>query len=1226
MHSIFLNIFNKINSHKTISFLSFIFIVLSLAFVATKIEFEEDITKLIPVDEHATELQKVLKQVNFADKIIVNIKKESQGSKDDLVAYADAFLNTIDSTSNDYITDIQGIVGDDVMRQTFDFAYHNLPLLLEQSDYESIAQKINNDSINAITQRNYKTLISPSGLIAKKNMLRDPLGLSFKALKKLQSIKFGNDFSVYNGYLLSNDENHILLFISPTYKSSETDKNATLVENLYTLNTTLNTKFNTKVSAEYFGGALVAVANANQIKSDIQLTMSIALSILIVILILFYKKLLLPLILFIPTALGALTAIVFLYFIRTKISAISLGIGSILLGVTLDYALHILTHIRSNSETKALYKEITKPILMSSLTTALAFLCLLFIKSQALQDLGIFAAVSVLSSSVFALIIIPQWYKNKSEHSAKSTLIDKVASYNFHKSKILFGSLVVLIVVCLFSYNKIAFNKDINKLNYQPQHLVEANERLEDLINSTSKSVYISTFGESEEIALKANEHVFQQLEKLKNNNEIIEFSSIGTLIESKSSQDTKIQQWNTFWNSQRINKLQELLESNGSQFGFKLNTFEAFYNHLDYSFQSLSVNDYDALPFVNVEDYISKTEDFVTVSTLVKINNEKVNNLIQNFESTPNTVLIDRKGMNETFLGNLKTDFNRLVLYSFIVVLLVLLLFYRSVPLTLVTVIPIGLTWMVTIGLMGLLGIEFNIFNIIISTFIFGLGVDYCIFITNGMLHNYKYGTNVLPTYKTSILLSVITTLLGVGVLVFAKHPALYSIAAVCLIGILSAIVMSFTFQPILFKMLVGSQNKRPNSLRVLIHSIISFGYFGLGGLVLSLFSVTVLKIIPISKKKKMNWFHAVLSKFKKSVLFSNPFIKTSVLNPYQETFKKQSVMIANHSSFLDILVIGMLHPKIIFLVNDWVYNSPIFGKAVQIVGFYPVSQGIDSGLEHLRKKVEQGYSLMVFPEGTRSKTNKIRRFHKGAFYLSENFKLDIVPILIHGNSEVNPKGSFIINYGTATIKILKRIKYEDSSFGSTYKERTKAISTFFKHEFELLRSDVESATYFHKRILDVYKHKGHDLYQTVKKDLSQYTDIYHEINTVLGSRDHISHVSADKGQLDFLLALNYPDRKIYTYLHDADTLKIVKHNFITLGSYKLSWVSTIDDLLEQPSNVFILDINDQNLLLKFLNKDSITTIILLKEAQFINLDTILEKGYHKTIEKPELIILKQN
>lgn len=1225
MHNVFINIYHKISTYKAISFVGALTIILGLVFVASKIQFEEDITKLIPVDERSEALQKVLKQVNFADKIIVNIKQESEGSVDDLVSYADAFVKAIDSTSKAYIKTIQGKVGDDVMNQTLDFAYHNLPLLLDPEDYENIAKKLNNDSIQVITQNNYKTLVSPSGLIAKKMILRDPLGLTFMGLKKLQSLSFGDDFSVHNGYLLSKDQQHILLFISPTYKSSETDKNATFATHLYALNKQLNKQFEQRVSAEYFGGALVAVANANQIKFDIQLTMSIALSILLVILILFYKKLLLPFILFIPTALGALIAIVVLYVIRTKISAISLGIGSVLLGVTLDYALHVLTHIRSNNDAKALYKEITKPILMSSLTTALAFLCLLFLKSQALQDLGIFAAISVLSASVFALILIPQLYKNTQQKNSKNTAIDKLARFGFHKTKFVIGGLVIVLVLSLFTYNKVVFNKDLNKLNYQPAHLVEANNRLEALINSTSKSVYISAYGANEEAALKTNQEIFKALDDLKSHDEIIAFSSIGALVKSQKTQVAKINDWQKFWEETRKDSLITYLETNAAQFGFKPNTFKQFYTHLDKGFSPLSIEDYNALPFVATEDYISKTEGFVTVSTLIKLNNDKVSALKHRFENQSNTVLIDRQDMNETFLGNLKNDFNRLVFYSLIVVLAILLVFYRSVSLTLVTIIPIGLTWLITIGLMGLLQIEFNIFNIIISTFIFGLGVDYCIFITNGLLHHYKFGTDVLPTYKTSIILSVITTILGVGALIFAKHPALYTIASVSIIGILSAILISFTLQPLLFKLFIGSVKKRPISLRLFLHSVISFGYFGLGGLILSLLSVSVLKIIPVSKKVKMKWFHTIISKFKKSVLYTNPFVKKTILNPSGETFEKQAIIIANHTSFLDILAIGMLHSKIIFLVNDWVYNSPIFGRAVRLAGFYPVSSGIDNGLEHLQRKVAQGYTLMAFPEGTRSTTNKMKRFHKGAFYLAEQFQLDVVPVLIHGNSEVNPKGSFVIKDGSITLKILERIPFKDERFGTSYKERTKAISKYFKEEFEKLRQEIETPSYFNNSVLEEYRYKGHDVYQVAKADLKKYAALYHKVSAHIGTKSSITYLSESYGQLAFLLALKYPDRKIGTYLKDQHMTEISRHSFLTNADYKLHWESKLEAALNETSNILIMDINDIDILEQAIAANTYEKILLIKSATTLKLSAHIETSYIVELKASELQILKR-
>src|SRR5690606_36213783 len=143
-----------------------------------------------------------------------------------------------------------------------------------------------------------------------------------------------------------------------------------------------------------------AVANAKQIKQDIMKTIIISLSLLVLILIFFYRNILVPIIIFLPTVFGIAIALAVLYFMKDSISAISLSVGAVLLGVTIDYSLHILTHYKHNNNIETLYKDIVKPLLMSSSTTAIAFLCLLFVHSEALKDLGIFAAVCVMVSAV----------------------------------------------------------------------------------------------------------------------------------------------------------------------------------------------------------------------------------------------------------------------------------------------------------------------------------------------------------------------------------------------------------------------------------------------------------------------------------------------------------------------------------------------------------------------------------------------------------------------------------------------------------------------------------------------------------------------------------------------------------------------------------------------------------------------------------------------------------
>ena len=89
------------------------------------------------------------------------------------------------------------------------------------------------------------------------------------------------------------------------------------------------------------------------------------------------------------------------------------------------------------------------------------------------------------------------------------------------------------------------------------------------------------------------------------------------------------------------------------------------------------------------------------------------------------------------------------------IFVTFLLLLSFGRIETGLTTALPMFASWLLTLGFMGVTGIRFNIFNIIVSSFIFGLGVDYSILIMRGMLFEYRYNTKEISSYKTSIFLS---------------------------------------------------------------------------------------------------------------------------------------------------------------------------------------------------------------------------------------------------------------------------------------------------------------------------------------------------------------------------------------------------------------------------------------------------------------------------------------
>lgn len=1201
-------------------------VALFLGFFASKLAFQENINQLIPTNDKSGVTSKVLDQVNFADKITIIISTKGNGSADNLTEYANVFIDSLDANCKPFVAKVQGKIEEENIQETFDFVYANLPLFLDQKDYEQIQNKLQKDSIANSVASDYKSIISPAGLVSKDFILRDPLGISFIALKKLQQLSVGDDFAIQNGFILSKDKKNLLLFVTPKLPTNETDKNTVFIHNLEEIRVNLNQQFKGKVEMAYFGATPVAVANATQIKSDVQNTSIFAGVTLIIILAFFYRNLSTPIIIFIPSLFGALFALAVLYFCKGSISAISLGISSVLLGETTDYSIYVLTHLRNNKDVKLLYKDISKPLLLCGITTSITFLCLFFIKSEALQDLGIFAGLSVVSTSVFSLILIPILYRSNSKiFVPKPNVIDKLGAYSYHKNKFLVWSMLLLLGVSLFTYSKVTFNNDLSALNFMTPKLKMAEKQLEHIANSdSSKSIYLATYGKSYNEVVANNNQLFKTLQKDKKDKEILNFSSIGGIVFSAEVQKQKIADWNAFWNSQKKSNLTQALISEGNQYGFKATTFDGFYELLNKNFSPITIQEYLKVKSFFLDEFIAQKDGFYTISTLVKVPKAKRDDFVNQIKKQSNLVVIDRQQTNETFLGTLKTSFEDLVNYSFIAVFFVLLFSFRKIELVIISIIPILISWVFTIGLMGMFGLQFNVFNIIVCTLIFGIGVDYSIFMTSALQKEYTFGKIELPSYRTSIILSVATTFLGTGVLVFAKHPALKSIALIAIIGIFSAMLITFILQPLVFHFFVTNRVKKakaPYEIRRLLHSAFSFTYFGLGGFVLGIVSGILMKIMPFSKKSKLRIFHYILSKFMKSVLMSYPSIRRKIVNSTNEKFDKPAVIIANHSSFLDILAVGLLSPKIIFLVSDWVYNSPVFGKGVRLAGFYPVSSGMDNGIDHLRTKVKEGFSIMVFPEGTRSEDNSIKRFHKGAFYLAEQLDLDIVPIVIHGYSEVCPKGDFILNGGNTTTAILDRISPDNTDFGNNVAERTKKISAFFKQEYRKMRLDLEGPDYFKAKLMNSYAYKEPQVIQAIKADLEQHLGLYYNLNKWIDTKARILHFANDYGQLDMLLALQEPLRKIDSIIILDENSAVAQSNYI-VKKRKIQYLNPTEPNVSKNYDVVL--ISDENAVVSLETICNLaTTVILLKSNDLKEL--VLNFGFDVVIDLENLSVLKK-
>ena len=185
---------------------------------------------------------------------------------------------------------------------------------------------------------------------------------------------------------------------------------------------------------------------------------------------------------------------------------------------------------------------------------------------------------------------------------------------------------------------------------------------------------------------------------------------------------------------------------------------------------------------------------------------------------------------------------------------------------------------------------------------------------------------------------------------------------------------------------------------------------------------------------------YHRILQQKARFVIRHVPGTTFSESNPHGETFEKPAVIISNHQSHLDLMAIMMLTPNLIILTKNWVWHNPFYGIIIRYADYFPITDTEEMTLA-IEEKVKKGYSVMIFPEGTRSADCHIQRFHRGAFYLAEKLQLDIVPVYINGFGKVLPKESFHLHPGHMSVEVMARIHRDDATQICGYREMAKKL-----------------------------------------------------------------------------------------------------------------------------------------------------------------------------------------
>ncbi len=1118
---------------KLLFWVLFAAIVAVLIVGISRLKIEKDIYSIFPKGKEFQEFSKVIQENNLNKQLVFSFNASK--NEDENFDRLDQLSFELEKQFSKEIGNFQvyRMVDQATMieyLQSASIAY------LNDTDYTKIAEKLNPEAIKKQLETVKERLTGANSVFIGSYFAKDPLNALGSKMAQFNVQSDSSAYTVENGVVYSYDKSRVFFFADLLIDSKNNEQLKKFDENLK--------NFTDKQSAfmefDVFGVYQISLANAEQIQKDTFITSIISISLILLLLIVYYRSVVVPVFFLLPAGFGVLSGLGMTGFINPEINAISIATASVLLGIVLDYAFHFYTHYKHSGDLLETVREIGTPMIVGSFTTVAAFAALLFTESIVLRNFGLIALFTLLGAALFTMIALPvilhvtglKIRNRETEKQPKKT------------SKLAFRLLILGVAgfttFCLLKAQGLNFDGDLNNLSFHPKELKDKEKSFTGIHPQSEKRLYIFSNGATMEEAKVVSEQLYEVLEKNKKNYTVSEIISPSPYLISSMRWEEKSGEWLNFW-KQHSDVKQEVIQS-GAELGFSETAFTPFFTSIEQP-EEIAGTGEELIQQMGMTRLIHSDGANNSLLTSIIVSKATVDDLKKEIRNVDGVYIMDISEIASGMLTSVKSDFDFLLYFSSSVVFLSLLVVYGRIELALFAFFPMVLSWIWITGATSVFDIKFNFVNIILTTFIFGLGDDFSIFITDGLIQKYKINKDSITSYKSAIILSGLTTIIGTGALIFAQHPSIHSIAVVSVIGIATIMLITLYVQPGVFHWFVTRRTEKkrgPITFFIFVYSLMLFTYFFLGSMFLTVLLIFFVLPFPIKKVKKQQFMNYMISKLAKSTLYAGFQIKKIVLNPEKLDYSKPSIIIANHTSFLDILAVLMLHPKTIIMVKSWVYNSPVFGPFIRYAGYIFVEKGTDTNVDVIRQQFDKGYSLVIFPEGTRSKDGEIHRFHKGAFVLSKQLNVPIQPVLLVGLHEVNPKNDVMINGGELYVQPLDKVYPIE---GESDKEYTKRVQQIMRTSFTEVKRAHARSGYWFSSIMRNYVLKGPVLewYVRVKFQLERKNFEYYD--GLIGDRKTIYDIGCGYGYLSYYLHYREPSRSITGLDYDEEKVLTAEH-----------------------------------------------------------------------------------
>jgi len=827
--ALFLAIHERLYARPWLTAVGIVVLVAVVGLGLARFRFVTQMTDVMPGGEDRERMISVMENFKLTAMLLIHVEDEAAEADPDRV------VELLDRVA-------EGLEATDAFKQVF----YRVPTDEQQRVYEAIFPRryyllpaeladgrTTEEGVRRQLGRVAMRLTSPESSFTEPLLRRDPLGFGEQVLQRVLTGNQQFDVALYRGRLLSTDRRHAMALAEPQGTGmdvAEMERVVGLAQQI--AGDALAEERFAGMRVDVAGGPVYSLASANVIRRDVKIAMGATAVGILLIFVGFFRNLRVMAFAYAPPVLGVGAGVAALGYVFGGAHGLSMGFGAAMLGITVDYTIHLFTRVQQAEARlpraealRSTLAEVTPSLSMGCLTTLIGFGALMISDTKALRDMSLMALGGIATAFVLCAVAMPVAYRalggrrRAAERGNRAAALGRVlarvgAAIDARPLPFALGwSGAVALMVLLAA--GMSFDGDIRNLDYQPPEVRALDLRFQESFGAGMAGAMVVVDQPTLEGALAANEAVAALLTEAVEQGELASFSSTAPILPSLASQRS----WSAAVLDGGAEALVARVEAAAAERGFVPGYFEPFAEDLRATARGevgpLELDDLSGTAVGSMlQRRVGQRGDSVQILTLVETADpgpgaENSRGIAEGVfphavvtriqEQVPGTLVISFPDLAARLITRVKADLLRLSGVCGVALSAVLLVYYRRLRSAALALLPCAVGFVTAAGLLSLLDMPLNMINVCGVAICLGVCIDYGVFVVD-RLGSAETGGRAAPTLETTgtgVLMSSLTTMVGLGTMAMARNPSMSSMGLVVIFGVLGGLATSLVGVP---------------------------------------------------------------------------------------------------------------------------------------------------------------------------------------------------------------------------------------------------------------------------------------------------------------------------------------------------------------------------------------------------------------------------------------------